>query len=67
MTPTMIRPKSLTIALITLASAAAQAHTSAAALTVTGHYDNAIGISDAASQGVIDAAWLKTLPALRPG
>lgn len=34
---------------------------------VIGHYDNAVGTSDAASQGVIHAALLKSRPALRPG
>ncbi len=34
---------------------------------VTGHYDNAIGSSDAASQGVIRADLIKSRPALRPG
>jgi hypothetical protein len=35
---------------------------------VTGrHYDNAVGSSDAASQGTIRAALLKSRPALRPG
>ena len=32
-----------------------------------GHYDNAVGSSDAASQGVIRAELLKSRPALRPG
>ena len=36
-------------------------------VTVQGHYDNAVGSSDAASQGVIGAALLKSRPALRPG
>ena len=36
-------------------------------ITVQGHYDNAVGSSDAASQGVISAALLKSRPALRPG
>ena len=63
----MIRLKSLTLALTTLAGAAAHAHTPAAVVTVTGHYDNAVGTSDAASQGVIEAALLKSRPALRPG
>jgi len=36
-------------------------------ITVKGHYDNAVGSSDAASQGVIGAALLKSRPALRPG
>ena len=34
---------------------------------VTGHYDNALGSSDAASQGSIRADLLKSRPALRPG
>ncbi|WP_238455670.1 TonB-dependent receptor [Azohydromonas lata] len=35
---------------------------------VTGrHYDNAVGTSDAASQGVVRAELLKSRPALRPG
>ena len=34
---------------------------------VTGHYDNAVGSSDAASQGSIRADLLKNRPALRPG
>ena len=36
-------------------------------ITIQGHYDNAVGSSDSASQGVIDAALLKSRPALRPG
>jgi hypothetical protein len=36
-------------------------------ITVRGHYDNAIGTSDAASQGTINAELLKSRPALRPG
>ena len=37
-------------------------------VTITGrHYDNTVGSSDAASQGVIRAELLKTRPALRPG
>ncbi|MDZ7589788.1 MAG: TonB-dependent receptor [Rubrivivax sp.] len=34
---------------------------------ITGHYDNAVGTSDAASQGVIGAALLRSRPAQRPG
>ena len=34
---------------------------------VTGHYDNAVGTSDAASQGSIRAELLQSRPALRPG
>ncbi len=36
-------------------------------IEVTGHYDNAVGSSDAASQGTIGAELLKSRPALRPG
>ncbi len=37
-------------------------------VTIEGrHYDNAVGSSDAASQGVIRAELLKSRPALRPG
>ena len=36
-------------------------------ITIQGHYDNAVGSSDSASQGVIGAALLKSRPALRPG
>ena len=36
-------------------------------IKITGHYDNAVGSSDAASQGTISAALLKSRPALRPG
>jgi len=53
----------------TLAVAMSAAFGAAAQNTVeiTGHYDNAVGSSDAASQGVINAALLKSRPALRPG
>ena len=36
-------------------------------ITIQGHYDNAVGSSEAASQGVIGSALLKSRPALRPG
>jgi outer membrane cobalamin receptor len=36
-------------------------------VTVLGHYDNAVGRSDAASEGVIRAQLLRSRPALRPG
>ncbi len=36
-------------------------------IEVTGHYANAVGSSDAASQGTIRADLLKSRPALRPG
>ncbi len=41
--------------------------TPADTVNVRGHYDNAVGTSDAASQGVINATLLKSRPALRPG
>ncbi len=40
---------------------------SAEQIQITGHYDNAVGSSDAASQGTIRADMLKSRPALRPG
>lgn len=36
-------------------------------IVIRGHYDNAVGTSDAASQGVINAELLSSRPALRPG
>lgn len=36
-------------------------------VTVEGHYDNAVGTSDAASQGVVHGELLQDLPLLRPG
>ena len=36
-------------------------------VTVMGHYDNAVGTSDAASQGVIRGQLLQDIPLLRPG
>jgi outer membrane receptor protein involved in Fe transport len=45
----------------------AQAQPSTQSITVTGHYDNSVGSSDAASQGVINRDLLKSRPALRPG
>ena len=51
-----------------LACAATQAQTQPSPpIVVRGHYDNAVGSSDAASQGVINAELLKSRPALRPG
>ncbi len=37
------------------------------AVTVTGHYDNGVGTSDAASQGVVRGELLQDIPLLRPG
>ena len=36
-------------------------------IPITANYNNTVGSSDAASQGVIEAALLKSRPALRPG
>jgi hypothetical protein len=43
------------------------ATTSLPAITVRGYYDNAVGTSDAASQGVILGELLRNIPLLRPG
>ncbi len=69
---------SLTIALSSLTAHLALAQSAPAEPTaqpvaetqtiqVRGHYNNAVGSSDAASQGVIGAELLKSRPALRPG
>ena len=48
--------------------ALAQGTTATTQVEITGrHYDNTLGSSDAASQGVIRAELLKSRPALRPG
>jgi hypothetical protein len=49
------------------APAASQPATTAQQVEVTGHYDNAVGSSDAASQGVVRGERLTDLPLLRPG
>ncbi len=36
-------------------------------VVVSRHYDNAVGTSDAASEGVVEAGLLRSRPALRPG
>jgi hypothetical protein len=52
----------------TVAPPAQVATTQLDPVQVTGrHYDNAVGTTDAASQGVIRAELLKSRPALRPG
>jgi outer membrane receptor protein involved in Fe transport len=62
------------VALATLACAQAHAQpvtqppdAPAQTISVTGHYNNAVGTSDAASQGVINRELLKSRPAQRPG
>jgi outer membrane receptor protein involved in Fe transport len=49
---------------VAVAGADAQA---LAPVTITGHYDNQVGTSDAASQGVVRGERLTDLPLLRPG
>lgn len=48
-------------------SANAQNVENVATVKVEGHYDNAIGTSDAASQGVVNASLIANRPALRVG
>lgn len=49
------------------ATAPAETVAQAQRVTVEGHYENAIGTSDAASQGTIRAELLKSRPMQRPG
>ncbi|HEY6353487.1 MAG TPA: TonB-dependent receptor, partial [Burkholderiaceae bacterium] len=49
------------------AAATAQTVAQSQRVTVEGHYDNALGTSDAASQGTIRAELLKSRPMQRPG
>lgn len=46
---------------------ASDASTTLSTVQVSGHYDNAVGTSDAASQGVILGSLLQDIPLLRPG
>ncbi len=59
------------LALCAASGLAAGQHAAVAAVTeqveITGHYMNAVGSSDAASQGVIGAGLLRSRPAQRPG
>ncbi len=61
-----VKQRAVALALL-LHSAAGVAHTLPGAVEIRGHYDNAVGTSDAASQGTIGAGLLKSRPALRPG
>ena len=49
------------------AASPASTATATQRIPVTGNYNNALGTSDSASEGVIEAALLKSRPALRPG
>lgn len=65
-----MRNSLLTVALST-AFAAASVHADdniqLAPVSVTGHYDNSVGSSDAASQGTVNASLISNRPALRTG
>ncbi len=50
-----------------ISSANAQDATKIETVNVAGHYDNAVGTSDAASQGVVNASLIANRPALRVG
>ena len=69
MNPATIRPLPLCLALAS-AFGAAQAQTTTPAqlapVTVLGNYDNAVGTSDAASQGSVTATLIGSRPTLRP-
>jgi outer membrane cobalamin receptor len=66
------RPHAHALALAcTLATSSAQAQSATAVtelppVTVTGNYNNAVGTSDAASQGVVTAQLIASRPTLRP-
>ena len=49
------------------AAATSQAIASAQQVEISGHYDNGVGTSDAASQGTVRGERLADLPLLRPG
>ena len=57
-------PSRAAIAAAALAACAAQAQTTT--ITIQGHYDNAVGSSDAASQGVVTSTLVQSRPTLRP-
>ena len=57
----------VSIALIGMQTAMADDATQLEPVTVVGHYDNSVGSSDAASQGIVRGSTLKDLPLLRPG
>ncbi len=55
------------VAALAAGASAARAQIPTPEVTVRGHYDNAVGSSDAASQGVIRRELLTSRPPLRPG
>jgi len=61
-------PALLAVGLVLIAGAAsAQGQQSLQPVEVTGHYDNRVGMSDAASAGVITPQLIEDRPLLRPG
>lgn len=59
----------LALLAVSVSAGSAQAADSVqlAPVTVNGHYDNAVGSSDAASQGTVNASLISNRPALRTG
>ena len=52
---------------LTVASCISQAHTGLADVDIVGNYDNVIGSSESASQGMINSQIIDNRPLLRPG
>jgi outer membrane cobalamin receptor len=52
---------------VTIAPCISPAHTGLAEIDVVGNYDNSVGRSDSASQGVINSQIIENRPLLRPG
>ena len=52
---------------LTIAPCISPAHTSFTEIEVVGNYDNSVGSSDSASQGVINSQIIENSPLLRPG
>src|SRR3954462_12447907 len=62
----LLRAVPLTLALAGATTVQAQATSDLPAVQVQGSYDNAVGTSDAASQGVVTSTLLQNRPTLRP-
>jgi outer membrane cobalamin receptor len=65
------RKKQLALAVSVALASISAAHAADApqldAIEVVGHYDNAVGTSDAASQGTVNASLIQNRPAMRTG
>jgi hypothetical protein len=57
----------ISLTMLNFSSANAQEAIKIEIVNVAGHYDNAVGTSDAASQGVVNASLIANRPALRVG